>query len=457
MTFIEDLASFAAAADAVDMDAADREALKVRILDAVGCALGALGADVPVKVRRAVDGLDGGRGACTLVGGGHAAPDHAALHNGALVRFLDFNDAYLAPGETCHPSDDLAAVLAAAEHTRADGRDLLAGLAVAYQVQCRLADEAPVRARGFDHAVHSAYAAAAGASRAMALDEERTADAVAMAATALNALRVTRTGVLSEWKGLAAPMAAAAALQAVYLAAEGVTGPREAVEGTGGFRDAIAGPFAIDWASERLDAVGATIVKKHNAEIHSQSAIEALLELRARHRFRGGEVASIRLRTFQVAYDIIGGGREGDKKRVRTKEEADHSLPYLLAVAALDGEVSPAQYQAKRILRDDVQSLLRRVEVVADDDLSGRFPRAMPARLEVRLRSGEVLEAARDDYPGFGTDPMDRVGAEAKFRRLAGKLGRGGQDAAIEAVWGLEDEGAEGLLARLTVPAVAAP
>ena len=79
-------------------------------------------------------------GRCTLISGGRSAPDRAALYTGALVRYLDFNDSYLAARETCHPSDTVAAVLAAAELANADGATLLVALAVAYEVQCRLSD-----------------------------------------------------------------------------------------------------------------------------------------------------------------------------------------------------------------------------------------------------------------------------------------------------------------------------
>ena len=109
-------------------------------------------------------------GHCTLIGGGFTDIDRAALYNSALIRYLDFNDSYLAKGETCHPSDNLGAILAAGEYIGATGRDLMTALAVAYQVQCRLCDVAPVRARGFDHTVQGAYAVAAGVSRILELD-----------------------------------------------------------------------------------------------------------------------------------------------------------------------------------------------------------------------------------------------------------------------------------------------
>jgi len=448
------LARFAAAATWDDVPDEAREALKLRLLDSVGCAIGAQDGP-PVRAIRADLAELGGEPRCSFVGGGRGTPPDAALYNGALVRYLDFNDSYLAPGETCHPSDNVAPVLAAAQFAGAAGGDLLAALAVAYQVQCRLADEAPVRSRYFDHTTQGAYAVAAGVSRALGLDAERTANAVAIAGTALNALRVTRTS-LSNWKGLAYPFTAFAATRAALLARRGVTGPRDVFEGRKGFMEAIAGPFEIDWERERLDAAPKTIVKRFNAEIHSQSAVEAALELRAEAGFRPEEVEHVEVDTFDVAFSIIGGGDEGDKTAVSTKEEADHSLPYVVAAALLDGRLMPEQYEPERIARADVQALLRRVRVRPDESLSARFPAELGCRLRIRLGNGTVLERAKTDYEGFHTRP---VGWEAAERKLE-TLSAGWTDASlgarlIECVRTLEDRSADDLASLLEL--VSAP
>ena len=281
-----------------------------------------------------------------------------------------------------------------------------------------MSDAAPVRAKGFDHTTHGAYAVAAGVARALGLDRERTANAIAISGTALNALRVTRTGALSHWKGLAAPQTAFGATHATFLASRGVTGPREVFEGNKGFMDAIAGRFEIDWAGEDLERVTRTIVKKYNAEIHSQSAIEGILTLKRTHGFVPAEVERVEIETFDVAFNIIGGGEEGDKAIVRTKEEADHSLPYLVAVALLDGDVMPEQYHPARIRRPDVQTLLRRVSVRPVDALSRRFPEEMPCRVRVTLRDGRLIATEQRDYEGFLSRPMRWVSCVDKFQRL---------------------------------------
>jgi 2-methylcitrate dehydratase len=434
LTQVERLARFVVHARWEQISDGAREQLKLRVLDSLGVALGALEGEPVAMVRQQVQEF-GGAPLCTLIGAGRSAPDRAALYNGALVRYLDFNDSYLAPGETCHPSDNLAPVLAAAEYAHADGRTLLTALAVAYQVQNRLSEVAPVRAKGFDHTTQGAYAVAAGVARALGLNERRAANAIAIAGTSLNALRVTRTGELSHWKGLAAPATAFAATHAAFLAMRGVSGPREIFEGNKGFIDVIApAPFNVDWQHETLESVRRTILKKYNAEIHSQSAIEALLTLRSQDDLHADEVERIELDTFQVAFDIIGGGEEGDKHRVRTKEDADHSLPYLLAVAMLDGQVLPEQYDPERIIAPDVQELLGRVEVHADSGFSARFPDEHSACVRLHLRDGRMLGRVQHDYEGFHTRPMDWDAVVAKFDRLAAShvgpdVARGIQDA----------------------------
>jgi 2-methylcitrate dehydratase len=209
------------------------------------------------------------------------------------------------------------------------------------------------------------------------------------------------------------------AVSAVFMAAKGITGPLEVFEGNKGFMESIAGKFEIDWRRENLEAVTRTIVKKYNAEVHSQSSIECILALQAEAGFKVEDIESIDLRIFDVAYNIIGGGEEGNKKLVTTKEQADHSLPYILSVALLDGEVMPRQYSQRRIAKEDVQSLLRKVDVHPDEQLSSKFPNAMPCKITIRLRDGRSFERSADDYEGFFTRPMSWKRAAEKFHGLA--------------------------------------
>lgn len=412
------LASFIQNATFEDLSEEAKKQLKIRLLDSLGTAIGAV-EGTPVEAIRRMIGDFGGTGHSSLIGGGKTTPDRAALYNSALVRYLDYNDSYLAKGETCHPSDNIGSILAAGEHNDICGKTFLTALALAYQVQCRLSDEAPVRDKGFDHTTQGSYAVAAGVSKALGLDEEKTAHALSIAGTALNALRVTRTGALSNWKGLAYPHTAFGGTHAAYLAKYGITGPLAVFEGNKGFMDAIAGPFSIEWDKEDLERVTNTIIKKYNAEIHSQSSIEGILELKKEHEFTADEVEKITIDIFDVAYHIIGGGEEGDKTIVRTKEEADHSLKYMVAAALLDGQVLPDQYKQERIKADDIQNLLKKIEVSPKQEYSDRFPDEMPATLTVYLRNGDKFSINKTDYEGFYTRPADWNTIIQKFEQLA--------------------------------------
>jgi 2-methylcitrate dehydratase len=453
MAMLGDLARFASLARWEDVSEEARTALKFRLVDAIGCAIAAQEGP-PVQAIRAEIEEFGGNPMCSLIGGGRSSPADAALYNGALIRYLDFNDSYLAPGETCHPSDNIGAVLAAAQYAGAGGRELLTAIAVAYQVQCRLSDEAAVRWKHFDHVTHCAYAAAAGVSRAVRLDVAQTAHAIAMAGTALNAFRTTRT-TLSHWKGLAAPFAAAAAMRTVFLAKRGVTGPLGVLDGRKGLMETITGPFEIDWSSEPLDAVTATSIKRYNAEVHSQSAIEAVLELRQAHSIEADAVEAIEVDTFDVAFSIIGGGDEGQKTHVRTKEEADHSLPYMLAVAMLDGNVLPEQYEPGRILRDDVQNLIQRVSVRADAGLSSRFPAALPTTVRIRLKDGAVWTRDKADFEGYRTRPGSGNTVTRKFNGLTREyVDDELRQRILDTIASLEEHSAEDLAAPLELAAL---
>ncbi len=450
MTKAEQLADYVVRTTFQDISREGVEQLKIRVLDALGCAIGAQDGDPIGMIRAQIEDF-GGRGRCTMIGGGKTSPDRAAFYNSALVRYLDYNDSYLAKNETCHPSDNLGAVLAASEYSNAGGKDFLVSLAVAYQVQCRLSDVAPVRAKGFDHTTQGSYAVAAGVSKALGLNREETMNALAICGTGFNALRVTRTGELSHWKGLAYPNTVFGCFNAVFLAMRGITGPKSVFEGNKGFMDSISGQFEIDWEKEDLEIVRGTVLKRYNAEVHSQSTIEGALELKDDFSFKPEDIKRIEIETFDVAFHIIGGGEEGDRKIVRIKEQADHSLPYMVAVALLDGQVMPEQYLPERIVRDDVQSLLQKITIKPSSALSDQFPASMPCRIRIYLKNGTRISKEKRDYEGFHTNPMRWEVVVEKFNALVGPYTKKEvRDEIVRAVLNLESINIKGLVDLLS-------
>ena len=418
MTTTEELATFVEEVSYDGLPTEVVDATKKRVLDSVGIAIGALGEEPVEAVHETVTGVSGS-GPCTLWGYGEtAALPEATMMNTTLTRYLDYMDSFLAPGETPHPSDNVGAIVAAGEREGAGGEALIAAIATAYEVQGELAWNAPVRDRGFDHVTHTVISAACGTASMLGLDHEATRSAVGIAGTANNALRVTRTGGITEWKGIASANAARNAVYAALLAENGVVGPLDLFEGQKGWKQVISGDFVVDLDPE-CPRVLDTMTKRYVAETYAQSAVEGIVELAAREDVDPEEVESIHLDTFAGAKLIIGGG-EGSRYEVETKAQADHSLPYMLAAALIDREMGNAQYEPERIRREDVQRLLRTVEVEDDTDLTRRFDAGeMPAVLDVELADGTAHHVEKDAFAGHPTRPMSWEEIEEKFELMA--------------------------------------
>ncbi|AIE85128.1 2-methylcitrate dehydratase [Fimbriimonas ginsengisoli Gsoil 348] len=432
MDKLEAMAKFALGTSYEEISEEAKERLKLHLFDTLICAIGAQGAG-PVEAVRGMANEFGTGGRCTLIGGGSAAPDRAALVNTAHTRYLDFMDNFLGAKETCHPCDNVGAVLAATEYARGSGADFLAALAAAYQIQCRLAETSPVMKEGFDHTTHLALSVAAGASRAMKLNPAQTANAIACSGNQLAALVVVRASPNSQLKGLASALTASWALQATFLATRGITGPIGLFECPKGYPESLA-PIEIDWEKEKPDVLPRCLLKRYNAEVHTQSTLEATLEIRSRETILAEEIEEVKAEVFRTAYDIVGNGEYGSRHTAHTKEQADHSLPYLVAVALLDGDVMPEQFRPERIESPDVQELMKRVTVEVPpsesdvqlakqtDPFTEKYPDEMRARVTVTLKGGRQLVAERKDYHGFRTRPFDWSDLETKFERIAPNL-----------------------------------
>src|SRR6202051_1845417 len=342
MTQVEALTQYAARASFADLSAQSRKQLPVHILDSIGCCVAALGAG-PIEACRAQVSDFGGDGPCALIGGGNANPIFAAFWHTVLVRYVDFMDNFFAPTETCHTADNFGVALTIAEYVGGSGRDLMLAVALAYTVQSRFVDHANFMTRGFDHTAQLAFLLNAAAGRLLGLSEPQIANAIAMAAASDASFAVIRAKPLSQWKGLASAQSALGAMNALFLARRGVEGPLQVIEGANGIDNLLHMQVQIDWDKEGYEGVLESTIKMYNAMIHTQSAVHCMVELARQNKIAPRKVLSIEEEVFQIAYDFAGGGHYGVDKVVRTKEQADHKLPYLLAVALLDGDVMPEQ------------------------------------------------------------------------------------------------------------------
>jgi len=422
MTQVEALAKYAVGASFADLSAQSRKQLPIHILDSLGCCIAALGAG-PVDACRDQVGEFGGIGPCALIGGGNANPVYAAFWHTALVRYVDFMDNFLAPTETCHTADNFGVALTIADYVGASGRDLMLAVALAYTVQSRFVDHANFMSSGFDHTAQLAFSHNAAAGLLLGLSEDQIANAIAMAAASDASFAVIRAKPLSQWKGLASAQSALGAMNTLFLARRGVEGPLQVIEGPMGIDHLLRMQINIDWDKVGYDGVVESSIKKYNSMIHTQSAVHCMVELGSQNKIDTGKVISVEAEVIQLAYDFAGGGLYGIDKVIRTKEQADHSLPYLLAVALLDGDVMPAQFAPDRIIKSDVQGLLKKVSVRPNREFTEVYPAKMPAKITVRLQDGQVIEHEVRDYPGLASDPFTWEESVAKFDRLvAGRV-----------------------------------
>jgi 2-methylcitrate dehydratase len=422
--------------------------VKRRLIDSLGCALGAWNSPPCRIARRVAQSMTVPNGA-TVWGTSHkTAADLATFANAAAVRYLDFNDTYLAK-EPAHPSDNVAAVLAAGEVAHASGKRVIQAIALAYEVQCRLCDAAALRPRGWDHVTYGPFSSALAAAKVMKLTDAQTLQALNLAGVANIALRQTRVGDLSMWKACAFANASRNAVFAALLARQGMTGPSPIFEGEKGFMKLVSGPFELaSFAAELSTGVASfmiseTYIKHYPVEYHAQTAVEAAVMLREElDKAEGAEALSliedIEIASYDVAVEIIG--RDPEKWRPRTRETADHSFPYCVAVALLDGDVTLHSFDSKRLADETLARLMQKVRITVLPDFNSLYPRAMPTRITVKTKAGRTY-IKQIDYPlGHPRHPMGDHEVESKFRRLAvGKLKRERIKTLLDLMWKLDE------------------
>lgn len=430
------LAEYAAQLRFEDLPAEAVHETKRRFIDSFATAVGAMDADAYAVARRCALRVHGNPGASVL-GGGQSSIEWATFVNGLLIRYLDYNDTYLSL-EPAHPSDNLAAVLSVGEAVKAPGRELITAAVLAYEIQCRLCDAASLRKHGWDHVFYGALSSSLAACKLMKLDPVKATHALGLAGVANIATRQTRSGELSEWKGCAFANAARNGVFAALLAAEGLSGPAPIFEGDLGIMKLLTGHFELPelGGNGRPFMINRTYIKFWPAEYHSQSAIDAALQLRPEVGDIQG-VESIDIHTFDAAVDIIG--KDPEKWRPRTRETADHSLPYCTAVALADGDVTLAQFDPSRFSDPALLDLVAKVKVHRSPELSARYPRGIPNRLTITLKDGRQLVREVEFPRGHAENPMTDAEVERKFRTLVvPRYGEAMADRVLSACWTLE-------------------
>jgi 2-methylcitrate dehydratase len=395
------------------------------LLDSVGCILGAIAAE-PVRVAQLVVGAQGGNPQATILGiGRKASCEQAAFLNGMALRYLDYND-YIAMGRPHHGSMNVAPALAVAEMEGLSGRDLLLGLVAGYELEVRLRDAMVQRPEGWDEtSIFAQYAAAATSGKLLRLDEQKLANALAIAGSNANTLAEVRQGAeLTPAKGSAEPMAVRNGVFAALLARAGLTYPLTIFEGRSGFARIVSGK--LDEAILRKRSgdfqILKSCIKLWPCVGTSQAPIAAALDIRKRLP-RPDEISRVMIALSDFAYKQ----QMAFPEEINSREHADHSVPYIVARALLDGDVRANDFDERRFKEPRALALMRKFRLRADASLSSEN---IGANLEVALQNGTVLTASVPIPPGNMLNPAGDPELTRKFLTLAEEvLGRRAQRA----------------------------
>ena len=406
------------------------------VLDSAGCALGALDA-APVAAARAWAKTIGGAGDVPILGVPQSSSVlGATVVNCTLIRQLDMNDCDWA-SDPAHPSDNIGGCLAVACAAGASAMDLIKAILIAYELQMRSTEFTKVsffRETGWDHTTFVTLATAAGASVLLGLDAGRFAHALAIAGT-YPTLGELRVGQISMMKAASAGLAASRGVEAAYLASFGVTGPLEIFEGKRGMAKLILGECDWELFAEPVKQwrLPRTCLKQYPAAYIIHASIDAALALQRDHRLMPDMIETVEVAGFGwLIEDMVHGMGGRSRYEIDARETADHSLPYCVAAALLDGEYTHEQLANKRWADADLRAMLARVRCVHDPELDSGFPARRPGRVSVRLRDGRTL-SKQVDYPmGDPRNPLTDADLAEKFRHLSVRaLTSTQQDAAI--------------------------
>ncbi|TVQ59765.1 MAG: MmgE/PrpD family protein [Phycisphaerales bacterium] len=414
----------ACAYDKVHPDAIERA--KLFLYDSFGCALGGSqqeDSEALVKYAKAI----GGAPQCDVfVHNMKTSAPTAALLNAHMIRAMDYNDIYWKQ-DPSHPSDIIPAPMAACQLRGLGGRDLILGTLIAYEVEMRLVEAGfpGVREYGWHHATLTAFASPVAAGRVMGLTPEQIQHAIGISGSANCTLGAVTAGKLTNMKNTVDPMSTRAGVEAAMLAELGYSGPEHVFDGKEGITH-VFGHSGNRWDLSILtDALPTCTkckwrilecgMKSFPIEALSHAPLTAMMKIVKAHDFKPEDVEEIRVEVIARAADILG---DPHKYRPDSKETADHSLPYSLAVGLVDGMVTPLQFKEERVLDKALIPVMDKVKVVANEEFEALFPKYQPSRVTITLKGGKSFVERVDVPKGDPRDPMTEDEISVKFNAL---------------------------------------
>jgi 2-methylcitrate dehydratase len=410
------------------------------LLDSLGCALGGY-LQHDVKIALAVLAETAGRGPATVIGtGARFDPVSASLANALMVRVMDYNDIYWKQ-DPSHPSDIIPAAIACCERAGSDGRELVVGIALGHEFEQRLCEAAfpGIRERGWHHATLTAFVSPIVAGRALHLPWEQIQHAIGISASHHATLGAVTAGKLTMMKNTVDPMATQAGVLAALLAERGYTGPEHVIDGKEGLVRCLGPEWKLDILTDGLGAswrITRCGMKAFPTEALTHTPISAVLDLVHEHDLKPAQIIKVHIRSLARAADILADPSKYDP---RSKETADHSLPYVIAAAIVDRQVTPQQFTDAKINDPAIRAQLRKVEVVADPEIEKVFPALQRVIVTIFTSDGRQLTRQLDYPKGDPRNPLSDGEIEEKFDALAAPVLSASARAKVkDAVWKLE-------------------
>jgi len=434
---------------------------KLFLFDSFGCALGGSQQhDVKIMLdyAKSLGGKRAEKQPCTVIGSGYRTdPVMAALLNALCIRAMDYNDIYW-KADPSHPSDIIPAALSICEMKPAGseaaaigaGKALILGTVIAYEIEMRLCEfgEPGVREYGWHHATLTSIASPIVAGRMMGLSPEQIQQAVGISAAPSMCLGAVTAGKLTNMKNTVDPMATRAGVEAAMLAARGYSGPEHLIDGKEGLVHCFGkfgGTFHLEMLTDDLplDSGGHYKIldcgmKSFPIEALSHAPLTAMMKIVKEHEVNPDDVTEIRVEVIARAADILG---DPAKYRPTSKETADHSLPYSLAVGLVDGMVTPLQFKDERIGDPTLPGVMDKIKVVPNEEFEKLFPKFQPSQVTITLKDGQFYQQRVDVPKGDPRDPMTEEEIAVKFDALGrGVVGKKTCRQLREVIMGMEKQ-----------------
>jgi 2-methylcitrate dehydratase len=421
------------------------------LLDSVGCALGGYQQH---DVKIALEVLDeiAGRGPSTVIGTGRRIdPVSAALANALMIRCMDYNDIYWKQ-DPSHPSDIFPAALACCERAKSDVKELIVALVLGHEFEMRFCEAAfpGIRERGWHHATLTAFVSPIVAGRALHLGWEQIQHAVGISASRHATLGAVTAGKLTMMKNTVDPMATQSGVLAALMAEKGYTGPEHVVDGKEGLTHCLGPEWKLNILTDGLGGswrITQCGMKAFPTEALTHTPISAVLDLVKSNDLKPDQVTKIQIRSLARAADILSDPSKYDP---RSKETADHSLPYVIAAALAERQVTPVQFTMEKIMDPRIRAQLKKVEVVADPEIEKVFPALQRVIVNITTTDGSSYSKQLDYPKGDPRNPLTDAEIEEKFAALAeGVLSAKCQKKLKDAIWSLEKIGSVSKLMAL--------